>query len=85
MVTLPHISGPLKVKTFRFSHVSLGFMDLKLDFKVRNLCLNLKFWNSKRFFYFETRNFDVLVCEFSEVFKFFAIDVLTLSIQAFPG
>lgn len=85
MVTLHHISGPLKVKTFRFSRVSLDFMDLKLDFKVRNLCLNLKFWNSKRFFYFETRNFDVLVCEFSEVFKFFSIDVLTLSIQAFPG
>ena len=52
MVTLPHISGPLKVKTIRFSHVSLDFMDLKLDFKVRNLCLNLKFWNSKRFFLF---------------------------------
>lgn len=52
MVTLPHISGPLKVKTFRFSRVSLDFMDLKLDFKVRNLCLNLKFWNSKRFFLF---------------------------------
>lgn len=85
MVTLPHISGPLKVKTFRFSHVSLDFMDLKLDFKVRNLCLNLKFWNSKRFFFILKPVISTFLSEFSEVFKFFAIDVLTLSIQAFPG